>query len=171
MNAAVGVPTGSDLGVGTVGSKIETASYASAPTAPPVKRGMSSLGSTRRRPTNERSACSGSGASSARIGSSGSYRSTVTGRSWMRARPSRTSSSFRGPMPEERVPAEPLPALDGLEEVRRRRAVVEAQERPDGRLEVGRARRAQQQRVGVRGEPLRLGQAERITRCHVRRLR
>ena len=46
---------------------------------------------------------------------------TVTGRVWVRATPSRTSSSRRGPTPEERVAAEPLAALDGLEEVRRAR--------------------------------------------------
>ena len=89
----------------------------------------------------------------------------------MRAVPSRTSSSRRGPDAEEGVAAEPLAALDGLEEVGRRRAVVEAEERADRRLEVGRARGAQQQRVGVRGEALRLRQAERIRCGHVRRLR
>ena len=72
---------------------------------------------------------------------------------------------------EERVPPESLAALHGFEEVRRRRAVVEPEEGADRRLEVGRAGRAQEQRVRVRGEPLRLGQAERIGACHVRRLR
>ena len=101
MNAAVGVPTGSASGKGTDGSKIDTASYDSAPTAPPVKRGMPSVGWTRRRGTKRRRAWSGSGASNVVMGSSGSYRSTVTGRSWTRAWPSRTSSSWRGPMPRK----------------------------------------------------------------------
>ena len=72
MNAAVGTPTGSASGIGTDGSKIETASYDSAPTAPPVKRGMPSVGWTRRRPTNCRRAWSGSAASMVLEGSSGS---------------------------------------------------------------------------------------------------
>ena len=72
---------------------------------------------------------------------------------------------------QERVPAQPLAALDGLEEVRGRRAVIEPEERPDRRLEVGGPRGAQEQRVGVAGEPLRLGEAERVRHGHVRRLR
>ena len=113
MNAAVGVPTGSASGSGTVGSKIDTASYDSAPTAPPVKRGMPSVGSTRRRGTKPRIARSGSGASTVWIGSSGSYRSTVTGRSWIRALPSRTSSSRRGPTPRnEYRPSRSPPSTD-----------------------------------------------------------
>ena len=51
MKAAVGTPIGSRSGSGTVGSKADTASYEIAPTAPPVNRGMPSVGSTRRRGT------------------------------------------------------------------------------------------------------------------------
>ncbi len=75
------------------------------------------------------------------------------------------------PDAEERVPAQALPALDRLEEVRRRRPVIEPEECADGRLEVGGARRPQEQRVGIASEPLRLGEAERVRRGHVRRLR
>ena len=71
MKAAVGTPTGSRSGSGTVVSNEETASYAMAPTAPPVKRGMPSLGSTRRRGTNERIASSGSAPPIVSIGRSG----------------------------------------------------------------------------------------------------
>ncbi len=99
MNAAVGAPTGSDSGSGTVGSNVDTASYDSAPTAPPVKRGMPSVGWTRRRGTNRRIASSGSGASATSIGRSGVKSRTLTGRVWVRATPSRTSSSRRGPTP------------------------------------------------------------------------
>jgi hypothetical protein len=67
---------------------------------------------------------------------------------------------------KERVASQPLPALDRLEEVRRP-TVVEAEEGADGRLEVGRAGGAEQDRVRVRREALRLGQAERIVRRHV----
>ena len=67
--------------------------------------------------------------------------------------------------PEEGVAAEPLPAFDRLEEVRRA-AVVQAQEGTDRRLEVGRAGRAQQDRVRVRREALCLGQAERLVGGH-----
>ena len=62
---------------------------------------------------------------------------------------------------EERVAAEPLAALDRLEQVGRA-AVVEAQEGADRGLEVGRTRGAQEDRVGVGGQALRLRQAERI---------
>ncbi len=71
MNAAVGTPTGSRSGSGTVVSNADAASYEMAPTAPPVKRGIPSLGSTRRRRTNWRMASSGSGASLEDIGRSG----------------------------------------------------------------------------------------------------
>ncbi len=70
------------------------------------------------------------------------------------------------PDAEERVAAQPLATLDGFEQVGRRRAVVEPEERPDRRLEVGRAGGAQQQRVRVGGQTLRLGQAERIGGAH-----
>ena len=72
MNAAVGTSTGSAAGSGTVGSKADTASYASAPTAPPVKRGIPSTGTTRRRGTNARNASSGSAAPNRSIGSDAS---------------------------------------------------------------------------------------------------
>ena len=63
---------------------------------------------------------------------------------------------------QEAVAAEALAALDGLEQVGGRGPVVEAQERADRRLEVRRARRAQEDRVGGAGEALRLGQAQRV---------
>ena len=63
MNEAVGTPIGSRSGSRTVVSNADTASYAIAPTAPPVKRGIPSVGSTRRRRTNARMASSGSRAS------------------------------------------------------------------------------------------------------------
>jgi hypothetical protein len=72
--------------------------------------------------------------------------------------------------PEERIAAEPLAALHRLQQVRGRRAIVEPQERADRGLEVRGARGTQEQRVGVRGEPLRLGEAERVGAGHVRRL-
>ena len=99
MKAAVGTPTGSCSGSGTDGSNMELASYARAPTAPPVKRGMPSVGWTRRRGTKARIAASGSPPSTVWKGRSGVYVGTVTGRVWMRASPSRTSSSRRGPTP------------------------------------------------------------------------
>ena len=71
MKAAAGTPTGSRSGSGTVGSKADTASYASAPTAPPVKRGIPSVGWTRRRGTNARMAASGSATALVSIGRSG----------------------------------------------------------------------------------------------------
>ena len=70
MKAAVGTPTGSRSGIGTVVSKADTASYASAPTAPPVNRGIPSVGWTRRRGTNARMAASGSAPSSVSTGRS-----------------------------------------------------------------------------------------------------
>ena len=71
MKAAVGTPTGSRSGSGTVVSKADTASYASAPTAPPVNRGIPSVGWTRRRGTNARIASSGSCAGDVSIGQVG----------------------------------------------------------------------------------------------------
>ena len=65
------------------------------------------------------------------------------------------------PDAEERVAPEPLAALDRFEEIGRT-AVVEAQEGADRGLEVGRARGAQQDRVRVGGEALGLRQADRI---------
>ena len=62
---------------------------------------------------------------------------------------------------EERVAAETLTALDRFEEIRRA-AFIEAEEGPDRRLEVGRTRGAQEDRVGVGGKALRLRQADRI---------
>ncbi len=66
--------------------------------------------------------------------------------------------------PEERIAPEPLPALDGFEEIGGRRPVVESEERPDRGLEVGGTRGAQEQRVRARRESLRLGQAQRVHR-------
>ena len=130
MKAAVGTPTGSCSGSGTDGSNMEIASYARAPTAPPVNRGMPSVGWTRRRGTKARIAASGSPPSTVSNGRSGVYVGTVTGRVWMRAcavadleQPARTDA-------QERIAAEPLAALDRLEEVGRT-AVVEAEERAD----------------------------------------
>ena len=65
------------------------------------------------------------------------------------------------PDAEERIAAEPLAAFDAFEQVGRP-AVVEAEECPDRGLEVRRARGAQQDRVGVGGQTLRLRQADRI---------
>ena len=72
---------------------------------------------------------------------------------------------------EERVAAETLAAFDRLEEIGRRRPVVEAEEGPDRGLEVGRARGAQQHGVGGRRVALRLGQAERVRAAVHRRHR
>ena len=69
------------------------------------------------------------------------------------------------PDAEERVATEPLPALDRFEQVGRT-AVIEAEEGPDRRLEVGRAGGAQEDRVGVGGVPLRLRQADRVCCAH-----
>ena len=69
------------------------------------------------------------------------------------------------PDAEERIATEPLPALDRFEEVGRS-AVIEPEEGADRRLEVGRARGAQEDRVGVGGEPLRLRQADRVCCGH-----
>ena len=69
------------------------------------------------------------------------------------------------PDAEERVATGPLAAFDGLEQVRRA-AVVEAQEGADGRLEVSRPGGPQQDRVGAGGQPLGLGQADRIGGGH-----
>ena len=82
MNAAIGTPTGSRSGNGTLGSKVVTASYARAPTAPPVNRGMPSTGRTLRRGTKARMAASGSAAGVTSLGRLGSYVGTVTGRVW-----------------------------------------------------------------------------------------
>ena len=62
---------------------------------------------------------------------------------------------------QERVATQALAALDALQEVGGA-AVVEAQERADGGLEIRRPRGAQQDRVGVGGQTLRLRQADRI---------
>ena len=166
MKAAVGHADRVASGSGTVGSNAETASYARAPTAPPVNRGMPSTGDDAAMGRNARSAASGSAAAETSTGSSGSNRSTSTGRVWRSGaavadleQPARADA-------EERVAAEALAALDGLEEVGRA-AVVEAQERADRRLEVGRARGAQQDGVGGGGEAFRLAEAERIAGDHV----
>ena len=90
---------------------------------------------------------------------------TVTGRVWVRATPVADLEQPPGPDAEERVPAQALAALDRLEEVGRT-AVVEPQECPDRGLEVGRAGGAEQDRVCLGGEALRLRQAERVRRRH-----
>ena len=69
------------------------------------------------------------------------------------------------PDAEERIPPDAFAALDRLEEVGGA-AVVEAEEGADRGFKVGRTRRAQQDRVGIAGQTLRLGQAERIRRRH-----
>ena len=165
MNAAIGTPTGSRSGSGTVGSNAETASYARAPTAPPVKRGIPSIGRTRRR-GHERAD------GGERVGDLGDVDRQVRRVDGHRHRaglgPGHAVADLEQPAradAEERIASEPLAALDRFEEVRRA-AVVEAQERADRGLEVGRTRRAQQDRVGVAGQTLRLGQAERIRRRH-----
>ncbi len=167
MNAAVGVPTGSRSGSGTLGSKSETASYARAPTAPPVKRGMPSVGWTRRRGTNAADRVE-------RVRRlrrvDRQIRRVLADRDGSRQRPRNAVADLEQPPradAEEAVPPEPLAALDRFEEVGRGRSVVEPQERPDRGLEVGRPRGAQQERVGVGREALRLRQAERIGCRHV----
>ena len=64
---------------------------------------------------------------------------------------------------KERIAPQPLPALDGFEKVRRA-TVIEPEEGADRRLEVRRTRRAQEDRVRVGGDSLRLRQADRV-RC------
>ena len=69
--------------------------------------------------------------------------------------------------PEERVSTEALAALDRFEQVGGS-AVIEAQEGTDRRLEVGRAGGAQEDRVGVGGVALGLGQADGVRGGHRR---
>ena len=162
MNEAIGTPTGSASGSGTDGSKVEMASYASAPTAPPVKRGIPSTGTTLRRGTKARSAASGSGRLLRRDRQAGLVRLHADG---ARRGPRDAVPDLEDPAradAQEAVAAQPLAALDGLEQVGRRDAVVQAQERADGRLEVRGARGAQQDRVGGAGEALRFVEAERV---------
>ena len=162
MNAAVGTPTGSRSGSGTVGSKAETASYASAPTAPPVKRGMpvGRLDPAARDEGADGGQRVGRGRPSRSAGRANrSARST--GRVWIRAQAVADLEQPARPDAEERIATEPLAALDRFEQVGRA-AVIEPEEGPDRRLEVGRARGAQEDRVGVGGEALRLRQADRI---------
>src|SRR6185436_16076329 len=66
---------------------------------------------------------------------------------------------------QERVATETLAALDGLEQVRGV-AVVEPQEGADRRLEVGRTRGAEQNRVRVGGQAFGLIETDRICGCH-----
>ena len=130
---------------------------------------MPSCGATLRRGVKARSAVSGSGVSKVSVGRLGSYRDAV------RAGLHRGDAVAHGQQParagaQERVAAEALAAFDRFEEVRRT-AVIEAEEGPDRRLEVGRARGAQEDRVGGTRQALRLAQAERIGCRHVRGLR
>ena len=67
----------------------------------------------------------------------------------------------------EGVAAQPLAALDGLEQ-EGRAAVVEAHEGADRGLEVGAAGGRQQDRVGRAGQLPDLAKTERIFECHVR---
>ena len=123
---------------------------------------MPSVGWTRRRGTNARIAASGSGTSAT---SDRQVRAVGVDGHRPGLRPGEPVADLEQPArpdPEERVPPETLAALDGLEEVGGGRPVVEPEERADRRLQVGRAGGAQEQRVGVAGEALRLGQAERI---------
>ena len=122
---------------------------------------MPSVGWTRRRGTNARMAASGS-AAGARLDRQ------VGGVDRHRHRPGLDAGDAVAdleqaarPDAEERVATEALAALDRFEQVGRA-AVVEAQEGADRGLEVGRARGAQQDRVGVGGEALGLRQADRI---------
>ena len=173
MNAAVGTPTGSRSGSRTVGSKAETASYARAPTAPPVNRGMPSVGWTRRRGTKARIASSGSqrfdrlDREVRRVGRLGHGAGLDAGDA--------VADLEQPPRPdaEERIAPEPLAALDRFEQVGGT-AVIEAEEGADRGLEVGRARGAQEDRVGVGGEALCLRQTDRIGcrhRCWPRRIK
>ena len=79
MKPPAGRRPGPCPGSGTDGSNAPMASYASAPTAPPVNRGMPSVGRTRRFGTKARSAASGSGASVVVTGQVGGVASTPTG--------------------------------------------------------------------------------------------
>ena len=165
MKAAVGTPTGSCSASGTRGSNVLTASYDSAPTAPPVKRGIPSVGRTRRFGRKSRIAWSGSGASD---GSEREVRGVVADGHRSRLDPGRAIAHLQEPPwpdAKERVATGPLPALDRLEEVRRA-AVIEAQEGADRGLQVRGARGAQQHGVGVGGEALGLRQADRIGGGH-----
>ena len=70
-----------------------------------------------------------------------------------------------GAHPEEAVPTQALAALDRLEQVSRP-AVVEAEERADGGLEVGIARGAEEDRVRARRQPAHLAEADRVRHRH-----
>jgi hypothetical protein len=67
---------------------------------------------------------------------------------------------------QEAVPAEALAALDGLQEIRGSRAVVEPEKGTDRRLEIGVAGRAETDRVHAAGEALDLAEAERVLGGH-----
>ena len=151
MKAAVGTPTGSRSGSGTVGSNMEhrVVREGADGAAGEARHALGRLDAAARdegadgvQRVTHRRPCG--------TGRSGVYVGTVTGRVWMRASAVADLEQAARPDAEERVAAEPLAALDRLEEIGRA-AVVEAQERADGRLEVGRARGAQQDRVGVGG--------------------
>jgi hypothetical protein len=163
MKAAIGTATGSRSGSGTVGSNAETASYASAPTAPPVNRGIPSIGRTRRRGTKARSppAVRNLGDVDRQV------RRVDRARSPARLGPGNAITDLEQPAradAEERIasdappPSTDLRRYDGPPSSSRRNA-------PIGVLRSA-TRRAQQDRVGVAGQTLRLGQAERIRRRH-----
>ena len=95
------------------------------PTAPPVKRGIPSVGRTRRRGTKARSAASGSGVVDRRRPAGRARRSgPSTGRVWIAGHAVADLEQPPRADAEERVAPEPLAALDRLEQVggvRRRR--------------------------------------------------
>ena len=138
MNAAVGTPTGSRSGSGT--RRLEAADRVVGEGADGAAgEARHALGRLDAAARDERA--DGARADRAprpsRSAGPGRRSATVTGRVWMRAWPSRTSSSRRGPDAQERVAAEALAALDRLEQVGRDR----------------RRRGAGRRRSGSRGRP------------------
>ena len=125
MKLASGTPTGSRSGSGTDGSNVEIASYESAPTAPPVNRGMPSTGATRRRGMKARSAASGSGASEVVTGRSGRvvrHADGPSGRAWRSSRSPRAAGAARCPGScTGRGARRPRPTRAGTRASRRRR--------------------------------------------------
>ena len=125
---------------------------------------MPSVGWTRRRGTNARMARAGRGPRDVSIGRSGRSRDGD--------RPGLEMAGRRGPRAGGADRRRGTSSARGARRPRRTRggrraAVVEPEERADRRLEVGRARGAQEDRVGVGGEALRLRQADRIGGvCH-----
>ena len=155
--AASGVPTGSDAGSGTVGSKDDDGVVGEHAHGSTTKRGMSGSGATRRRGMKRRSASRGSGSGLDLGDRSSPGRSKPTGLDAHGGLAVAHLEQAARQGAQEGVAAEALAALDRLEQVGGR-AVVEREEGADRRLEVGVARGAQQDRVVVGGQALGLGQ-------------